>query len=169
MYNVHNKFVVGEIPFVDFWLLVLSYARCTFDFYVLRNLALDVSFRASYLLRFAGQNVFLSRVYVYVFFVWLPVHDNDNDDVDSQQQNQPYSVFNVHNFCLLQFCSCLLAISHFGLVDNDLFLRYSLPRIQNFACIFIRCSMHMFQTPISDKTELNKSISVNSERKCWEF
>lgn len=66
MCNVYNKFVKSRDSVVDLFLFFFwcSYARCTFDFYVLRNLALGCVFRASYLFRFAGRTCILVWFFV---------------------------------------------------------------------------------------------------------
>lgn len=103
-------------------------------------------FRASYLLRFAGQHVFLFAVYLPFFArmqFWCRVNDDDDDHSDCEQAATPFSAMLLFSLSASSRCSCLFAISHSDLpiVDKDLFLRYTLSlyllRIQKFLFYFL--------------------------------
>lgn len=134
--NVCDKFVRKDviIELVGFSAF-RSYARrdalLTFMQQWSSNIRASYFFFCSYY-KFVGQNVFLLLIfhilYYYVITLWHGIRDTMK-----QLYNTLYgTVNNVHSvqcyyfrYCYTIPCSCLLAISHSGPVDKDLFLRYN--------------------------------------------
>lgn len=124
--NVYDKFVVGD-SVVDFWLW-RSYTRCTFDF-ACTAIAGTRSFVHLICYDLLGKMYSCLLYSIFCVTAFMPFDDYRPYSRCNGTLSHNVTIFVVCNLC----CSCLLAISHSGPVDKDLFLRYS-PEYKSFAC-----------------------------------
>lgn len=156
---MYDKFVVRD-SVVDFWLW-RSYARCTFDL-ACTAIAGTHSIRASYLLRFAGQNVFLSVIFHFLCDCFHAIRRLQ--PCSRTAAATPLSV-TMLLFSLLQFV-LFMSFSNFTFWASwQRFILAILARITNFCMHTIWLSMHSTLSTFLRYVSEPKSESVEANHR----